>query len=229
VSAVRSRRRAVMVIVALTAFGMLGGAQPAGASAQAKSASVLKTADGAIRGAQQGDHRLFQGIPYAAPPERWKAPEPVAPWSGVRQATHPGNECVQAATFWRPGSPASWNEDCLYLNVWTPPKVDRKRPVLVWFHGGGWVNGAGTDVQPARLTEWGNNVVVTINYRLGAMGYLTLPGLDGETGDGKSSGNYGDLDKIQALRWVRRNIASFGGDRKRVTIAGQSAGAGSTC
>jgi para-nitrobenzyl esterase len=167
-------------------------------------------------------------MPYAAPPVRWQPPKAAASWTGVRAATRPGNECVQSAVFWRPGSPASWNEDCLYLNVWTPAKVSRNLPVLVWFHGGGWVNGAGTDVMPSRLTAAGN-VVVTINYRLGAEGYLSLPALDAESADKMSSGQYGDLDKIQALRWVRQNIAAFGGDPGNVTIAGQSAGAGSVC
>jgi para-nitrobenzyl esterase len=100
--------------------------------------------------------------------------------------------------------------------------------VLVWFHGGGWVNGAGTDVMPSRLAAAGN-VVVTVNYRLGALGYLSLPSLDKESADKQSSGQYGDLDKIQALKWVRQNIAAFGGNARDVTIAGQSAGAGSVC
>jgi para-nitrobenzyl esterase len=189
---------------------------------------LVQTAQGKVLGAAHGNVRLFQGIPYAAPPRRWQPPEPRTAWTGVRKATKPGNECVQAAVFWRPGSPASWHEDCLYLNVWTPKKVTKRLPVLVWFHGGGWVNGAGTDVMPSRLTAAGN-VVVTVNYRLGAEGYLSLPGLDAESADGKSSGQYGDLDKIQALKWVRQNIAAFGGNARHVTIAGQSAGAGSVC
>jgi para-nitrobenzyl esterase len=194
--------------------------------------ATVRTADGAVRGRAEGGHRLFQGIPYAAPPVgalRWRPPERVAPWSGVRDASQPGNECVQQATFWRPGSPASWHEDCLYLNVWAPQNGRRRLPVLVWFHGGGYVNGAATDVQPARLTEQGGNVVVTVNYRLGAMGFLAHGGLDAESADAQSSGNYGVLDQQEALRWIRRNIAAFGGDRDRVTIAGQSAGAGSVC
>jgi para-nitrobenzyl esterase len=190
---------------------------------------VVRTADGVMRGSEQSEHRLFAGIPYASPPARWKPPQPVTPWRGIRDATRPGSECVQSAAFWRPGSPTSWNEDCLYLNVWTPRHVDRPLPVVVFFHGGGWVNGAATDVQPSRLTEWGDSIVVTVNYRLGALGYLALPELDAESADRASSGNYGDLDKIQSLRWARRNIAAFGGDPSRVTIAGQSAGAGSVC
>ncbi|MFL5247690.1 MAG: carboxylesterase family protein, partial [Myxococcales bacterium] len=223
-SAARGRCRAAASVVVVAVFATFAGTQPVAAAGP-----VVRAPDGSVRGVLQGGHRLFQGIPYASPPERWRAPQPVRPWHRVRDATRPGNECVQAAVFWRPGSPGSWHEDCLYLNVWTPRHANRRAPVLVWFHGGGWVNGAATDVQPARLTERGRNVVVTVNYRLGAMGYLALPGLDAETPDGKSSGNYGDLDKIQALRWVKRNIGAFGGDAKRVTIAGQSAGAGSVC
>jgi para-nitrobenzyl esterase len=194
----------------------------------ASGAPIVRAPDGAVRGVADGGLRLFQGLPYAAPPSRWRAPQPVTPWKGIRNATRPGNECVQSAVFWRPGSPASWDENCLYLNV-RAPAHGKRLPVLVWFHGGGHVNGAGTDVQPARLARWGNNVVVTINYRLGALGYLSLPGLDAESADASSSGNYGELDKIEALRWVKRNIAAFGGDPKRVTIAGQSAGATSVC
>src|SRR3954468_5901664 len=219
---------ATMSAIALCGSSARASARPAD-SHNRGDALVVGTADGLVRGSAQGGHRLFQGIPYAAPPARWKPPQRVTPWPGIRDATRPGKECVQPAVFWRPGSPASWTEDCLYLNVWTPRHVDRRLPVLVWFHGGGWINGAATDVQPARLTEWGRNVVVTVNYRLGAMGYLALPGLDAESSDGQSSGNCGDLDKIQALRWAQRNVAAFGGDPNRVTIAGQSAGAGSVC
>ncbi len=192
---------------------------------------VVQTPDGVLAGLWQPGYELFEGIQYAQPPVgalRWQPPQPVQPWTGVRDAAHPGNECVQQAIFWRPVSPASWHEDCLYLNVYAPARAEQKLPVLVWFHGGGWVNGAGTDVQPTWLTEQGD-VVVTVNYRLGALGYLALPALDGKSADKQSSGQYGDLDKTEALRWVRRNIGAFGGDPDRVTIAGQSAGAGSVC
>src|SRR4051794_29170687 len=220
-------------VATMSAIALCGSSAQASAGPQVfhdrGDSLVVSTAEGLVRGSAQGGHRLFQGIPYAAPPARWKPPQRVTPWPGIRDATRPRKECVQPAVFWRPGSPASWTEDCLYLNVWTPRHVDRRLPVLVWFHGGGWINGAGTDVRPARLTEWSGNVVVTVNYRLGAMGYLALPGLDAESSDGRSSGNYGDLDKIQALGWAQRNVAAFGGDPNRVTIAGQSAGAGSVC
>ena len=223
---------AVALGMCAPAFGQAAPGPTTGSTAQASQPLVVQTAQGGVRGtAAPGGLRTYQGIPYAAPPVgalRWQPPQPAASWRGTRAATRPGNECVQSAVFWRPGSAASRTEDCLYLNVWTPAKVEPRRPVLVWFHGGGWVNGAGTDVAPSRLTAAGN-VVVTVNYRLGAMGYLSGPGLDAESADGQSSGNYGDLDKIQALRWVRQNIAAFGGDPRNVTIAGQSAGAGSVC
>jgi para-nitrobenzyl esterase len=192
----------------------------------------VQTAEGTLAGLWQPGFRLFEGIPYAEPPVgklRWRPPQSAGHWTGVRPAVQPGDECGQQAIFWRPGSPASWHEDCLYLNVYAPAaEAGAKRPVLIWFHGGGWINGAGTDVQPTWLTAQGN-VVVTVNYRLGALGYLALPALDAESADKQSSGQYGDLDKIEALRWVHRNIAAFGGDPERVTIAGQSAGAGSVC
>ncbi|MDQ1702658.1 MAG: para-nitrobenzyl esterase, partial [Frankiaceae bacterium] len=233
----RPQRRIARMLFAAVAvpglvLGVAGLASPMATAsdrpAAATSEPVVQTAQGAVRGLATVGVRTFQGIPYAAPPVRWQPPKEPASWTGVRAGDKPGNECVQAAVFWRPGSPASWNEDCLYLNVWAPAKVNGNLPVLVWFHGGGWVNGAGTDVMPSRLTEAGN-VVVTINYRLGAEGYLSLPGLDAESADKMSSGQYGDLDKIQALKWVRQNIAAFGGDAGNVTIAGQSAGAGSVC
>jgi para-nitrobenzyl esterase len=222
--------RAARVAVGGAAIIGVGWATSAAA---AESAEVqVQTAEGTLAGAWQPGYRLFQGIPYAEPPVgalRWRPPQSPHGWTGVRPALQPGNECVQQAIFWRPGSPASWNEDCLYLNVYAPAaETGAKHPVLVWFHGGGWVNGAGTDVQPTWLAAQGN-VVVTVNYRLGALGYLALLPLDAESADKHSSGQFGDLDKIEALRWVQRNIAAFAGDPERVTIAGQSAGAGSVC
>ncbi|WP_246257087.1 carboxylesterase/lipase family protein [Pararobbsia alpina] len=201
------------------------GAKPANAAA------TVRTSDGELRGVERGVVEVYQGIPYAAPPVgdlRWRAPRPGAAWTGVRDATKPRSACVQPAAFWRPGEAASWDEDCLYLNVWKPRHVDAHLPVIVWFHGGGWLNGAGTDMQPIQIVSQGN-IVVTVNYRLGALGYLSLPALDSESADGQSSGNYGDLDKVRALQWVKQNIGAFGGDADNVTIAGQSAGAGSVC
>ena len=190
---------------------------------------VVHTPDGTLRGTVADGLGTYQGIPYAAPAQRWRAAEPVTPWAGVRDATAPGQECVQSAVFWRPGTPASTSEDCLSLNVRVPSTADAQAPVLVFFHGGGGINGAATDVQPDRMALQGGNVVVTVNYRLGVLGGLSLPGLDAETPDGASSGNYANTDKVAALRWVQRNIAAFGGDPARVTVAGQSAGAGGVC
>jgi para-nitrobenzyl esterase len=228
----RHLRTAVLGVVSLAAVSALPAGALGASGTSTDAPLVVRTAGGLVQGAAQSGDRVFQGIPYAAPATgggRWQPPQPAASWSGVRAATQAGNECVQQAIFWRPGSPASWHEDCLYLNVWTPRHINGNLPVLVWFHGGGFVNGAGTDVQPQRLTTWGNNIVVTVNYRLGAMGYLALPQLDAESSDGSSSGNYGMLDQQAALRWVQGNIAAFGGNAHDVTIAGQSAGAGSVC
>ncbi|KAA9160762.1 carboxylesterase family protein [Amycolatopsis acidicola] len=193
---------------------------------------VVHTANGAVRGTVTSDYRVFNGIPYGQPPvgpRRWQPPEPSQGWQGVRDATQPGSDCVQTAEAWRLAA-GSTNEDCLDLNVWTPASAHdgAALPVAVWFHGGGLVNGAGRDFAPVAMAQQGGMLVVTVNYRLGAMGYLTLPQLDQESPAG-ASGNYGLQDQILALRWVRDNIARFGGDPGKVMIAGQSAGAGSTC
>lgn len=197
-----------------------------GASAQTVSATV-----GEIAGTEGDGFNLYQGIPYAKPPVgdlRWAAPQPADPFKETFVADKPGNECVQKAIFWRPDKPASSTEDCLTLTVYAPNSRATNLPVLVGYHGGGSVNGAKTDWDPSELAQAGN-VVVMANYRLGAMGFLALPEFNAESKDGKSSGNYGDLDKIQALRWIKDNIAAFGGDPQRVAIAGQSAGARGVC
>jgi len=194
-----------------------------------ESAKVVQTTTGAVKGITDDDHRVFNGIPYAAPPVgqlRWQPPRPASSWTGVRDATNPGSDCVQTAVAWRPAA-ASTSEDCLFLNVWTPKrsKSGERRAVAVWFHGGGSINGAARDFEPVSIVTQGDLLVVTVNYRLGALGYLTLPQLDQQG----ASGNYGLLDQIQALRWVKENIARFGGDPSRVMIAGQSAGASGVC
>ena len=192
-------------------------------------AGVVRTSVGALRGMVASDYRLFQGIPYAAPPVgplRWQAPRPAARWSGLLDATKPGPQCMQdTGRDPRVGKPTS--ENCLTLNVWTPPpgKGTDKRPVMVWIHGGGFVNGSG-DIYHARwLAAKGRIVVVTINYRLGALGFLAHPSL----GPPGAVGNYGLADQQAALRWVRDHIADFGGDPRKVTIAGESAGGMSVC
>ena len=177
--------RVVIGVAAILAVGW-----STGAAAAASAEIQVQTADGTLAGAWQPGYRLFEGIPYAEPPVgrlRWQPPLSPHPWTGVRPAIQPGNGCVQQAIFWRPGSPASWHEDCLYLNVYAPAgDAAAKHPVLIWFHGGGWINGAGTDVQPTWLAAEGN-VVVTVNYRLGALGYLALLPLDAESADKHSS------------------------------------------
>jgi para-nitrobenzyl esterase len=184
---------------------------------------------GELHGVADGSVLRYRGIPYAAPPigeRRWRPPQEPASWSGTRPATEPGARCPQLAAL--PGAPhataAGDTEDCLTLNVTVPAGTPSgaRLPVLVWFHGGGFASGAGRDVDPRRLAEAGPLVVVTINYRLGILGFLGLPGLEG-------SGAFGLLDQQAALKWVRRNIVAFGGDPDSVTIGGQSAGADSVC
>ncbi len=171
---------------------------------------------------------VFKGLPYAAPPlgpGRWRPPAPAAPWRGLRDATRFSADCLQPASQ-RTGLPVS--EDCLYLNIWTGGPGGAPRPVFVWIHGGGSRVGSGAQPQfdGTALARQGV-VVVTINYRLGPMGFLSTPGLSAESGYG-ASGNYGFMDQIAALRWVRTNIAAFGGDPARVTVGGESSGSVST-
>jgi para-nitrobenzyl esterase len=192
-------------------------------------AGVVRTSMGSLRGMVASDYRLFQSIPYAAPPVgplRWQSPRPAARWSGMLDATKPGPQCMQdTGRNPRVGKPTS--ENCLTLNVWTPARGQHgdKRPVMVWIHGGGFVNGNSDIYYSRRLAAKGHIVVVTINYRLGALGFLAHPSL-GPPGD---VGNYGLADQQAALRWVRDNIAAFGGDPRKVTIAGESAGGMSVC
>lgn len=195
------------------------------APALAAPAPVVDAPAGAMRGVARKDVRVFRGIPYARPPVgdlRWRPPAELPAWSGVRDATRFGAACMQPRTPF--ADYAAISEDCLFLNIWTPADA-RDAPVLVWIHGGSLISGAGSDAvyDGARFAARGV-IVVSINYRLGALGWLAHPGLSAESPDGVS-GNYGLLDQIQALRWVHRNIAAFGGDPDRVTIAGESAGA----
>src|SRR3954452_9867574 len=198
-------------------------------AAPAARAEVVQTSSGAVRGITRTNYDAWLGIPYAQAPVgklRLKAPQPVARWAGVRDATHFGGRCTQNSG-WDPGyeSPI-YNEDCLYLNVYAPHDQHGKRPVLVWIHGGGFTGGAGQDTDPRRYVDATGAVFVTINYRLGALGFLDLPQLRNE-GDG--AGAFGLLDQQAALRWIRENIDRFGGDARDVTIAGQSAGGSSVC
>ncbi len=173
--------------------------------------------------------RVFEGIPYAAPPVgalRWREPQPVQPWSGTLKTVHFGPRPMQGRIFsdmiFRDQRPS---EDCLYLNVWTPAKsADAKLPVMVWIYGGGFVAGATSEPrQDGTLLATKGVVVVSMNYRLGIFGFFAHPELSAESGRG-ASGNYGIMDQTAALRWVQRNIAAFGGDPGNVTIFGESAG-----
>lgn len=195
--------------------------------AAADSGPVVRTDTGLVRGRVASDHREFLGIPYAAAPVgrlRWRSPRPADRWSGVRDAVRPGPVCPQLAA----DGGVTGSEDCLNLNVWTPLGSDGSsaRPVVVWIPGGGFVLGAGSQYDPTRLITQGGVVVVTINYRLGALGFLRSSSLAAQD---PNAGNYGLADQQAALRWVRRNIAAFSGDPHNVTIAGQSAGGFSVC
>jgi para-nitrobenzyl esterase len=178
---------------------------------------------GAIHGISTSWGFAFRGIPYAAPPIgrlRWRPPQPPVAWQGVRDGTRFAPSCPQAASPFVP--PGRLSEDCLYLNVSTPTlRHSARRPVLVWIHGGGFTQDAARNYDGSELARTGL-VVVTINYRLGALGFLAHPALAARPGG--STGNYGLMDQQAALRWVRLNIARFGGDPGNVTIAGQSAG-----
>lgn len=195
-------------------------------SALAAPPPVVTVAQGKLAGAPDGKGgALFLGIPFAAPPvgsRRWRAPQPAAPWQGTRQATAEPPSCPQNDYQWNRVDAARGREDCLYLDVHTPGLDSAARlPVLVWIPGGSNRAGSAAGTVRTHLTDKGI-VVVAIQYRLGVLGFLSLPALSQEQGG--SSGNYGLMDQIQALRWVHDNIARFGGDPERVTIAGQSAG-----
>lgn len=208
---------------------------PSGAPVARESEPVQFDA-GIARGVVEGDVTVFRGIPYAAPPVgmlRWRAPQPAIPWTGVRLADTFGNDCLQPETHAPLPPPApvippprvGMSEDCLTLNVWAPPKSSSvKHPVMVWFHGGGFYLGAGSweSYNGTQLARDGV-VLVTVNYRLGAFGFFAHPGLSEENPVGPVT-NFGVLDTIAALAWVKRNIAAIGGDPENVTIFGESAG-----
>jgi para-nitrobenzyl esterase len=214
-----------------TLFLAFGLAVLAGAAARAQEAPALELAidAGKISGAALEDGvRVYRGIPFAKPPVgalRWRPPEPVAPWEGVRRCVEFGPSCPQPASLIG-NVPGKESEDCLYLNVWTGARTPADRlPVMVWIHGGSHTTGAGSvpTYDGADLARQGV-VLVTINYRLGPFGNFAHPLLSAES-EHHSSGNYGLEDEIAALGWVKKNVAAFGGDPSRVTIFGESAGA----
>ena len=196
--------------------------RPACAAASDSGAPVVKTRTGAVRGTVDGNLRVFLGIPYAAPPVgnlRWQPPEAHASWTDTLDASRAGNSCTQLS--FRHGGPEG-SEDCLYLNIYSPVSGGTRLPVMVWIHGGTFIAGTGSSYDGSKLAAKGKLVVVTINYRLGPFGFLASRSLDSP---GRPSGNYGLLDQQAALRWVKENIAAFGGDPNKVTVAGESAGA----
>jgi para-nitrobenzyl esterase len=218
----------IITVVALPVSCATTGSGTASSAPNATSPRV--TVDGGVlvgRVDSASGARVFEGIPYAAPPVgdlRWRPPRAAASWSGVRPANRLGHNCVQHRPYGDIDAAAAvTSEDCLYLNVWTQSTGGR-RPVMVWIHGGGFFAGFGGEERHngGPLTRKGV-VVVTLNYRLGAFGFLAHPALAAESPE-HSSGNYGLLDQIAALEWVQRNIARFGGDPARVTIFGESAG-----
>ncbi|MGO9450499.1 MAG: carboxylesterase/lipase family protein [Candidatus Binataceae bacterium] len=189
---------------------------------------LVKTQDGPVQGMVRDGVRQFLGIPYAAPPVgnlRWKAPQPHPAWTATLDATHFGDACAQIFPFGRGGANS---EDCLSLNIYAPDPAMSGVPVMVWIHGGSFLQGTGATYDGNALAGKGRMVVVTINYRLGPLGFLALKALDAENPD-HVSGDYGVMDQQAALRWVQRNISAFGGDPNKVTAAGESAGAISVC
>lgn len=204
-----------------------------------------RTEAGVVRGVEGAGVRAFLGVPYARPPVgdlRWRRPRPVEPWAGVRDATRLGSDCVQAlgrkAVLGGGGGLVVGSEDCLFVNVYGPvpdqvrdDNGSRPRPVMVYLHGGAFTIGAGANYDPSRLAAEQDRVVVTVNFRLGALGWLAHPGFvaEGEDGERTLGGNWGLMDQQAALGWVQRNIAAFGGDPGDVTLFAESSGAWSAC
>ena len=215
--------------IALACAAALAGLALSGAAAAA--GPIARLDAGTVEGAQAGDLMVFKGIPYAASTAgalRWRAPQPVPAWPGVRPATAFGAACPQPHLSddpWAQVGPQS--EDCLFLNVWRPAKVEKGGDaVMVFIHGGSFTRGAaGVPLYDGAALARRGVVVVTINYRLGRLGYFAHPALTAENADGGRLGNYGLMDQIAALKWVQRNIKAFGGDPGQVTVFGESAGA----
>ena len=216
--------KTVLLVVAM--------ALPPAAALCAPAPTEVHVESGVLQGADENGVLAFKGFPFAAPPVgelRWRAPQPAAPWTGVRAAAQYGHDCMQTPF---PGDAAPLGtppaEDCLVMNVWRPVEAsDRKLPVMVWIHGGGFVNGGSSPAvySGAQFARQGV-VFVSFNYRLGRFGFFGHPALTREHPE-EPKGNYGYMDQIAALKWVKRNIAAFGGDPANVTIFGESAGGGS--
>lgn len=196
------------------------------AGAQSPNGPVVKIQPGLVRGVVRNGLRIFKGIPFAQPPVgklRWQPPQPVKPWRGIRSAANFGHDCMQLPT---PGDAAPLrttpSEDCLYLNVWAPEHASAPLPVMVWIYGGGFVNGGSSPAVYSGANFARDGIVfVSFNYRVGRFGFFAFPALIKQGG---LVGNYAFMDQIAALKWVRRNIAAFGGDPHKVTVFGESAG-----
>jgi para-nitrobenzyl esterase len=230
----RTRRVAAGLVLATSALVTGLMAAPGASAAPAGSDGhglIVRTDRGLLQGKSAEGTDQFLGVPYAAPPAgalRWAAPQPAPRWQGVRQATSYGGRCAQLASG---NGPRVDNEDCLYLNVYTPPGVHSHSrqglPVLVMIHGGGLTTGAGDQHDGSLIVTTDHIIVVSVNYRLGPLGFLDVPGLS--SGGSAANDNFGLLDQEAALRWVQRNITAFGGDPAKVTIDGESAGGWSVC
>src|SRR5689334_19344404 len=182
-------------------------------------AAAVKVAGGEVAGLLFDDVAVYRGIPYAAPPVdnlRWRAPQPVVAWKGVREASEFGKSCT---------APPAGAEDCLYLNVYKPAnaKAGAKLPVMFWIHGGGFTGGSGSQYDGSSFVKQGV-VYVSINYRMGRAGWFAHPAITKNAPKGEAVDNFGLMDQIAALKWVQANIGAFGGDNKNVTVFGESAG-----
>jgi para-nitrobenzyl esterase len=209
-------------VAALAAVLVVAG----GASA---AAAPVRTSLGLVEGVQEDGVTVYKGVPFAAPPVgelRWRPPQPARPWTGVRRADAYPRRCMQEGNdFGLPGPGDPMSEDCLYLNIWTPDhRPGARLPVMVWIYGGGFQNGSASDpiYRGGGLARKGV-VIIGINYRVGVLGFLAYPGLTAESPH-HASGNYGLMDMVAALTWIRANAAAFGGDPRNVTVFGQSAG-----
>ncbi len=211
-----------------TMFG-IAGALVLLAGAAAAQAPQVTVATGVVQGVSAEGVEFFKGIPYAKPPVgdlRWRAPQPATAWKGVKDATKQGADCLQAPAPWDPtASSTPMSEDCLFVNVWRPAGGGAKLPVMVWIYGGGFVNGgsSGPVHDGSNFAKEQGVVLVSFNYRIGRFGFFGFPALTAETPKGPL-GNYGFMDQIAALKWIKANIAAFGGDPGNITIFGESAG-----
>ncbi len=236
----RAFLKASVAMAAMTgAAGMLGACTPDGGAGSDAAKPLVETNHGLVRGTVEDGVSVFKGVRYGADTAttRFAAPNPAAPWTGVLDAVAYGNSAPQPASgdgggmfaSWRPDPPIAATEDCLFLNVWTPEaNANKKRPVLVWFHGGGFTTGSGSSYayDGVRLAKRGDVVVVTTNHRLNLFGYLNLTQFGERFADSPS---VGVLDMILSLEWVRDNIAAFGGDPENVLIFGESGGGSKVC